>query len=126
MVQNGVAELLVAFTNDPAHGIMLTLGAGGIETELWQDTTHLMLPVTKAEIDTALRKLRIAPLLSGYRGKPAANRTAILQTIIALQDFILDHADGFVELEVNPLICTPTQAVIVDALWVQSVPETDT
>ena len=126
MVQNGVAELLVAFTNDPAHGIMLTLGVGGTETELWQDTTHLMLPVTKTEIDTALRKLRIAPLLSGYRGKPAANRTAILQTIIALQDFVLDHADGFVELEVNPLICTPTQAVIVDALWVQSVPETDT
>lgn len=126
MVQGGIAELLVAFTNDPAHGIMLTLGAGGTEAELWQDTQHLMLPVNADEIETALGRLRIAPLLSGYRGKPAAHRPAILKTILALQDFVTDHADGFVELEVNPLICTPTQAVIVDALWVQSVPETDT
>lgn len=125
MVQGGVAELLVAFTNDPAHGIMLTLGAGGTETELWQDTQHMMLPVTADEIDTALGNLRIAPLLSGFRGRPAANRYAILQSILALQDFVFDHADGFVELEINPLICTPFQAVIVDALWVYSVPETD-
>ena len=125
MIQGGVAELLVAFTNDAAHGIMLTLGAGGTETELWQDTQHLLLPVDEAEVDAALERLRIAPLLQGYRGKPGADRQSILNAILALQAFVIDHADGFVELEINPLICTPTTAVIVDALWVHSTPEPD-
>jgi acyl-CoA synthetase (NDP forming) len=123
MAQGGVAELLIGFTNDPAHGIMLTLGAGGTLTELMQDTQHLMLPVTADAIDAALSKLRIAPMLDGYRGKPAADRAAIIRTVLALQQFVRDNQIGFVDLEVNPLICTPKDAVVVDALWHQSFPE---
>jgi acyl-CoA synthetase (NDP forming) len=124
MVQDGVAELLIGFTNDPAHGIMLTLGAGGTLTELMQDTQHLSLPVTEAAVDAALSRLRIAALLDGYRGKPAANRAAIIRTVLALQNFVRDHLHGFVDLEINPLICTAKDAVIADALWHQSEPET--
>ncbi|SEW41730.1 Acyl-CoA synthetase (NDP forming) [Cognatiyoonia koreensis] len=126
MVQECVAELLVAFLRDPAHGIVLTIGAGGTLTELWQDTQHILLPVTADDIESALARLRIAPLLAGYRGGPAADRGAIVEAILRLQAFVVDHASGFVELEVNPLICTPQFAIAADALWSQSMPEEDT
>ncbi|MDE0849703.1 acetate--CoA ligase family protein, partial [Yoonia sp.] len=123
MAQGCVLELLVAITNDPAHGIMLTVGAGGTLAELWQDTQHMMLPATADQIDAALGRLRIAPSIDGYRGKPGAYRPAIIDQILKLQACVATQTDGFVEIEINPLICTQTEAVIADALWRQTYPE---
>ncbi len=123
MAQGCVAELIVAMTNDPAHGIMFTIGAGGTLAELWQDTQHLMLPVTSEQINDAISRLRIAPLIDGYRGKPSANRTAIINQVLALQACVASQTDGFVEIEINPLICTQTEAIVADALWRQTYPE---
>ncbi|WP_315898853.1 acetate--CoA ligase family protein [Tateyamaria omphalii] len=116
MVTDGVTELLVGILRDPAHGFVLTIGAGGVLTELMQDTIHLLLPVRAADVDEALNRLRCAPLLDGYRGKPSANRQAVVKAVLAMQDYVLAHADTVSEVEVNPLICTPTRAVAVDAL----------
>ncbi|WP_299651883.1 acetate--CoA ligase family protein [uncultured Tateyamaria sp.] len=116
MITDGVAELLVGVTCDPAHGFVLTLGAGGVMTELMRDTASLLLPTTADDIDSALTKLRCNALLQGYRGQPAADRTAVINAILAVQAYILAHIDTVSEVEINPLICTPTRAVAVDAL----------
>ncbi|MEQ8367554.1 MAG: acetate--CoA ligase family protein [Roseicyclus sp.] len=116
MIENVVAELLIGVTRDPAHGLMLTLGAGGQLTEIWHDATHLLLPVTAGDIDAALARLRIAPLLAGYRGKPAADRRAIVAAILAVQDYVGAYRDQVLEVEVNPLLCLPDRAVAADAL----------
>ena len=116
MVTDAVAELLVGVTRDPAHGFVLTLGAGGILTEVLQDTVSLLLPVTDTEIKTALGTLACAPLLAGYRGKPAAHLPAIVDAVLALQSYVLAHVDSVSEAEINPLICTPNRAIAVDAL----------
>jgi acetyl-CoA synthetase len=55
-------------------------------------------------------------LLTGYRGKPAANIDAIVETILSVQDYVIAHAPHIGEVEINPLLCTPTRAVAVDAL----------
>ncbi len=116
MITDGVVELLIGIVADPAHGYVLTLGAGGVLTELRQDTCHLLVPATEAEIATALDTLRIAPLLTGYRGKPAANRTALIAAVRAVQDHVVARQGGVAEIEINPLIVTPTRAVVADAL----------
>ncbi|MCK0151187.1 acetate--CoA ligase family protein [Marivita sp. S6314] len=116
MISDGIAELLVSVVADEAHGYVLTLGAGGVWTELWQDTLHLLMPATGTEIDAALKRLRIAPLLEGYRGKPAANRAAVVAAIMAIQDYVTAQSGRVAEVEVNPLIVTPTRAVVADAL----------
>lgn len=116
MVTDGVAELLVGVTRDEAHGYVLTLGAGGILTELLRDTVSLLLPVSEAQVAKALTQLKCSPLLTGYRGKPAADMGAILRAVLAVQDYVVANADTVGEVEINPLICTPTRAVAVDAL----------
>lgn len=116
MVQDGVAELLIGVTRDPAHGFVLTLGAGGVLTELMHDTKSLLLPVTGNEVRSALMQLTCAPLLNGYRGKPPAHKPAIVDAVLALQSYVLAHAETVSEVEINPLICTPERAVAVDAL----------
>jgi len=115
MITDGVAELLIGVTRDPAHGFVLTLGAGGTLTEIIADSAQLLLPVTRADIDAALDGLRIAPLLAGYRGAPPVARAAIADAVLAVQDYVTHHADRLEEVEINPLICTPDRAVAVDA-----------
>ncbi len=116
MIATPVAELLIGVLRDPAHGFVLTLGAGGILTEILRDTVSLLLPVTESEIDAALDRLRLAPLLNGYRGQPATDRSAIIRAIMAVQAYVVAHAACLEEVEINPLLCTAKDAVAVDAL----------
>lgn len=118
MVTDCVVEMLVGVTLDPAHGFVLTLGAGGQMTELLADTHSLLLPVGEDAVVQALNTLKVAPLLAGYRGKPGANFSAVVQAILAVQDCVLAERDRIVEVEVNPLIAGTTRAVAVDALVV--------
>ncbi|MEY3003168.1 MAG: hypothetical protein RLZZ491_344 [Pseudomonadota bacterium] len=116
MVTGAIAEILVGVLRDPAHGYVMTIGAGGVWAEILGDRVSVLLPATRADIDAALGRLRLAPVLRGYRGKPAADRAALVRAIEALQDCALAQAGRLVELEVNPLIVTADRAVAVDAL----------
>ncbi|WP_170335853.1 acetate--CoA ligase family protein [Ruegeria arenilitoris] len=116
MATGGVAELLVGVTRDPAHGYVLTLGAGGILTEILRDTVSLLIPASREAVRTALGQLACAPLLAGYRGKSAANIVATLDAVEAVQSYVIANATTVDEVEVNPLICSADGAVAVDAL----------
>lgn len=117
MVQGGVAEMLVGLRRDPVYGATLTLGLGGVTAEVLADTVTLVAPVTAPEIEAALRKLRLWPLLDGWRGRKRADTGAAVQVAMALQ--ALMAADPAIhEIEINPLILRETGAVAVDAvLW---------
>jgi len=116
MVTGGAAELLIGVTRDPAHGFVLTLGAGGVLTELVRDTVSFLVPTTRRRLEDGLRGLKIFALLQGYRGTPAVNLHAVLDAIMAVQLYVADHADLLDELEINPLIATPDMVVAVDAV----------
>jgi len=116
MVDGSLAELLVGVTRDPAHGFVLTLGAGGVWTEILQDTVSLIVPAARGRVETAFLDLKLAPVLQGYRGKPAANMTALVDAVMAVQRYVVDHSDTLDEIEINPLIATDDRAVAVDAL----------
>ena len=116
MVEGGLAELLVGVTLDPAHGFLLTLGAGGVLTEVMEDVVSMLLPVTAEEIEAALGRLRMAPVLAGYRGAAGADISSIAAAVLAVQDYVTACASEVLEVEVNPLICTKDRAVAADAL----------
>lgn len=116
MISDGVADLIIGITRDPAHGFVLTIGAGGIFAEVIEDTVSMLVPVDENEIKQALTRLKVYKVTAGYRGRPAADFGSICQAVEALQSYVLANADRVEEIEVNPLICTPTRAVAVDAL----------
>ncbi len=116
MITGTVAELLVGVVRDPAHGFVLTIAAGGVLTEILQDSVSLILPVIEQDITEALGHLRIAPMLAGYRGQPGADAASIVAAIMAVQDYAVQNAAHLQEVEINPLICTQTRAVAADAL----------
>ncbi len=116
MIEGAVAELLIGIVRDPAHGYVLTLASGGVLTELLADSTSLLVPASENAVKQALTRLKCYRLLTGFRGKPVADMESILAAIMAIQAFAIAHATDLEEIEVNPLICTPTRAVAADAL----------
>ena len=116
MVTGAVAELIVGVTRDPTGLMALTIGAGGILTEILADSATLILPATPEAIRAALAGLRLAPILMGYRNRPAADLDALVAAIAAIAGFAEEHAGRLAELDVNPLIATPAGAFAADAL----------
>ncbi|RMF34382.1 MAG: CoA-binding protein, partial [Alphaproteobacteria bacterium] len=117
MVEGGAAELLIGLRRDPVYGASLTLGMGGVEAELLEDTATLILPACRAAMRDALLSLRLAPRLTGYRGRPAADIEAALDIAERLAALIATEP-GLEEVEINPLILRRAGegAVAADAL----------
>jgi acyl-CoA synthetase (NDP forming) len=117
MVTGAVAELIVGLKSDPQFGLALVIGAGGILTELLKDSTTLLLPTSRAEIERALSSLKVAKLIDGFRGR-SGDRAAVIAAIEAVARFAAAHRDTIEELDVNPLLVLPPGqgAIAVDAL----------
>jgi acyl-CoA synthetase (NDP forming) len=120
MVKDVVAELIIGVKRDPQFGLALVVGAGGILVEMVEDSALLLLPTTREKVEAAIRGLKIAKLLKGYRGKVAGDIGAVVDAVMAVAAYAEAHRGDLVELDVNPLMVLPEGAVAVDALIVQS------
>lgn len=115
MVTGAVAELLLGLRRDPVYGVTLTLGMGGVTAEVLADTVTLVLPVTEAQVLEAARRLRLWPLLDGYRGRPKADMQGVAAMAVRLAALMLAD-ESLEEIEINPVMVRETGAVAVDAL----------
>jgi acyl-CoA synthetase (NDP forming) len=114
----GGVEILAGVTRDPVFGWMLTVGLGGVWTELMKDVQHRLLPVDAAGAEAMLRGLKGFGLLDGYRGAPRADVGAAARAIASLCEAVLAGGDRLREVEINPLLVMPEGrgSVAVDAL----------
>jgi acyl-CoA synthetase (NDP forming) len=118
MVTDGVAEILIGMTADAQFGQIMLLGAGGTLTELLRDTVALLPPFTADAVQAALGRLKVAALLGGYRGHPAADVPALIELALACARYAEAQLERLLELDLNPVIVRPAGrgAVAVDAL----------
>ncbi len=108
-------EVIVGAINDPYFGPVVTFGLGGIFTELLKDVTHRFAPFDVETAKEMILEIKAAPLLTGYRGKPACDVNALAETLSRVSLFIADHADRVAELDVNPLFVRPAGQGVVAA-----------
>jgi len=111
-------ELALGITHDPALGSLLVISAGGVLIEIFSERIVLLAPVTRPVALAAVHRLRLAPVLAGARGQPAADLGAIADAIAALSRLACDLGDTIQALDINPLICTPAGPLAADALLI--------
>ena len=116
MIDDSLIELLVGVVLDEAHGYVLTIASGGKLTEILDDKISMLIPVSDKDIKASLEALRIWPLFLGYRGLPTPNLVNIIKAIKNIQNFTISNHGKISEVEINPLICTHTDAIVADAL----------
>ena len=115
-VPKPLVEMILGITRDPQFGLALVIGAGGVLVELFQDSQTLLFPVLRTEVERALERLKIAPLLNGYRGAAAADKAAIIDAVLGLAAFAEANSDDLLEVDINPLFVYADSVLAVDAV----------
>jgi acyl-CoA synthetase (NDP forming) len=97
---------------------VVTVGLGGVTTELYQDIASGLAPVTPERAWAMLRSLRAWPLLAGFRGAEPADVPAAVDAVVRLSQAAVAAGERLAELEVNPLVVAPRGrgATAVDVL----------
>jgi acyl-CoA synthetase (NDP forming) len=106
-------ELLVSARRDAVVPV-LTVGLGGIWTEVFGDAAVVPLPADADRVERALRSLRAAPLLAGARKGAALDVRGAAELAARVGALLLEQ--GLELIELNPVIVSTRGAVAVDAL----------
>lgn len=101
-VKGGV-EFILGYNQDPQLGPGILLGAGGVQTELYQDVAMRLLPVTRDEVRAMIGELKCAALLDGFRGRPIADTEALIDAVLSFADMVLALDGRLAEAEINPV-----------------------
>ena len=100
----GQRELMIGARLDPVFGPVLLVGDGGKYVEAMPDAQVLLQPFDVAQVERALRRLRIAPLLDGVRGEPPLDVAAFCRSAVAIGQLMCDDAAGITQIDINPMI----------------------
>ena len=112
MVPEGV-EMIVGVVQDPVFGPVIACGAGGTAAELIKDVAVRLTPLTETEAGRMVRGLATFPLLNGYRGRPRVDLDA-LEAILVRVSGLAEDLPELVEVDLNPVMVTPSGAVVTD------------
>jgi acyl-CoA synthetase (NDP forming) len=120
-MKSGVAELMLGYRLDANAGPIVVVAAGGELAAILGDQAVALAPVTHENALNVIGKLRVASLLKGFRGRPAADIDSLAKAIVSFSQ--LAGRPDIVEAEINPLMVGPEDAgvVAVDAVVLRIV-----
>ena len=102
MIESPICELIIGMDYDPTFGKHIIVGGGGVYVELLQDSSVLILPVSREDIRLALSNLKVFKLLEGYRGGMRGDIEAVIDSVMSVIELIRTNAVE--ELDINPLL----------------------
>ena len=119
MIDDGV-EVFAGTSTDETFGPTLTFGLGGTAVELLDDTALRVLPLRAGDAAAMIDEIRGAPLLKGFRGRPAADVESLIGCIEPLAGLAWAERDCLAEIDLNPVLVRPEGrgCVVADALIV--------
>ena len=112
---DGNRELIAGLNDDPQFGMTVMVGVGGILAEAIRDVSFRLAPITAVDAAEMLDDLGTQRLFDSFRGEPAADRSAIIEALVALGRVGTDEP-GVRSADLNPLILVDGKPVAVDAL----------
>ncbi len=110
----GAHELIVGISTDAVFGPVLLLGEGGTSVELRSNHAVGLPPLNQPLAQDLLARSGLARLLGPYRGRPAADQAALLDTLLKVSLLACDLAE-VAELDINPLLVDEHGVLGVDA-----------
>lgn len=107
-------ELLLGAKRDPQFGTVLAFGSGGIYTEILNDVSLRIPPLSKEELAEMIGETKVSSILAGARGTRAVN-TELLINCLATISALFQANPSISELDINPLLAHENKIVALDA-----------
>jgi acetyl-CoA synthetase (ADP-forming) len=112
----GDRELACGLTRDAQLGPCVMFGLGGILTEVLDDATFRLAPLSLTDAREMLREIRAAKILGPFRGQAPADAEALAAILVGLGTIALQY-ETVREVDINPVKIRPDGSpVAVDAL----------
>jgi acyl-CoA synthetase (NDP forming)/RimJ/RimL family protein N-acetyltransferase len=113
MAPPGVA-VTVESVEDPSFGALVSVGVGGIATDLLGDRAYRAVPLTDVDAGEMVRSLRAAPLLLGWRGTDAVDVVA-LEDLLLRVSLLLDEVPEVAELRLGSVLVGASGVSVLEA-----------
>ncbi len=114
MAPRGI-ECFVGVQHHPQFGPVISTGLGGVWLELFSDVAFRLIPARTGDFLEMVRELQCwAKLEKGFRDLPALDPHRVARLLNDVADFVLQRPT-IQELDLNPVIFTARESVVVDA-----------
>lgn len=117
-MSTGHLELVIGAQRDPAFGMVIMVGIGGVFVEVLKDVAFRQAPFDVAEGLDMLAELRATALLDGVRGKAGVDRRKIARVLSDVSAWAAGMEPVLAELDLNPVLVNEDGPVVVDCLMI--------
>lgn len=108
-------ELIIGAKIDRQFGLVILLGFGGTATEIYQDTSLRMAPLTQSDVHSMMRNLKAYKILEGYRGSEPIHTDRLVDTVKRFSGLMTELGEQVDSFDLNPVICSSERCVVADA-----------
>jgi acetyltransferase len=95
-------EVIVGALEDPVFGSAIMFGLGGIFTEVMQDVSFRLVPLSREDAEGMIREIRGYPVLSGARGQARYDLDQLTELLLSVSRLLVDQRN-IKELDLNPI-----------------------
>ncbi|MGB7295088.1 MAG: acetate--CoA ligase family protein [Candidatus Aminicenantales bacterium] len=124
MCEKGV-EIIIGLTNDCQFGPVIMFGLGGIFTEVLDDVSFRVLPISPEDAHGMIYEVKGHTLLHGYRGKPPVDEKLLVELILSANSMGVDLAPRLDSVDLNPIMVWSNQHRVLDAKIILKPEEQD-
>lgn len=114
MVTEG-REIIIGLNNDPHFGPVIMFGMGGIFTEILNDVSFRVLPITADDARSMIGEIQGRPLLQGYRGQSPVSEEVVVDLLLKANRMGLELADRLESVDLNPVVVWGAEHRVLDA-----------
>ncbi len=107
-------ELFIGAKYENRFGHVILCGLGGIFVEVLEDVASGLAPLSYNEAYSMIRSLKSYKIIQGSRGQKGINEHKYAEIIVRLSSLVR-FATEIKELDLNPLLATEHDIVVVDA-----------
>ncbi len=108
-------EFIAGALKDKIFGNVVSIGFGGIYTEILKDVSFGISPLDERDAERMIHSLKLYPVIKGARNKKPLNEGSLIKLIAVLEDIIRRFKD-IKEIEINPFMLTEKEGKAVDVL----------
>jgi|Deesub1362A_J573_1020465.scaffolds.fasta_scaffold00190_37 acyl-CoA synthetase (NDP forming) len=109
-------EVMVGGKRDDAFGYVILFGLGGIFTEVLEDFSLRVCPITEADAEEMIQEIKGHRILKGYRNMPEVNIQEIKNLLLRVCELM--EKERILEIDLNPVMVADN-AEVVDALIIK-------
>jgi len=107
-------EVIIGGVIDPTFGSCVSFGSGGIYTELYEDVSFRVVPITKKDALEMIKETKVYKVLKGFRNRPKADTNSLVDVLLKVSK-LMEERPEVKELDLNPVFALPKKALVADA-----------